>query len=248
MSELTEDKLRRSADFWLKIGRRSAFAYARHANWLFRRVETIDFVGSGSVKRHISVDFEVPPGLPKLGKHAAKGIRLVPISVYYKWPPLMGFDFLGPNGRPTSLYRRATNKQLDFGLLLGMVDLAVARSMFDDEPKSRKDLQSLAREVAKTDVLDSCLQCRLKTVVDNRRPQWAEVERATNELRDELTSKLAGPLNRGREDVAAQIAATVDLAGRLADSSILWVGVDGNPGTDRIPQQRGAAVICPGGV
>ena len=234
MSTLTEDKLERHTDYWLEVGRRSALAYAMHTDWLFRRVETIDFVGSGSVKRHISVDFEMPPGLPELGKHAAKGIKLVPITVYYKWPPLMGFDFLGPDGRPTSLHRRATNRQLDFGLLLGMVDLTVARGMFDHEPRSRKDLRNLAREIAKTEVLDPCLQCRLKTLVDNRRSQWTEVGQATNELREQLTSKLARTLNSGREDVAAQIAATVDLAGRLADSSILWVGVDGKRGTDRI--------------
>ncbi len=233
MSTPTEDTQRKRMDAWQKVGRCTALAYSMHADWLFRRVETIEFVGTGSVKRHISVDFEVPPGLPNLRKLAARGTKLVPISVYYKWPPLMGFDFLDPDGKPTSLYRRATNKQLDYGLLLGMVDLVAARSTFDHEP-SRKELKKRAKEIADNTVLDPCLQCELKALIDKRSPRWPDVQRTANRLRDELTEKFAGPLNGGRKDIAGQIAATVDLAGRLADSSILWIGVDGEPGTDRI--------------
>lgn len=233
MSTPTEDTQRKRKDAWQRIGRRTALAYSMQAEWLFRRVETIEFVGTGSVKRHISVDFEVPPGLPGLRKHAAKGTKLVPISVYYKWPPLMGFDFLDPDGKPTSLYRRATNKGLDYGLLLGMVDLVAALSTFDHKP-SRKELKKRANKIAKNPVLDSCLQCELKALIDERSPHWPDVQQTANKLRDELTEKFAGSPSRGHEGVERQIAATVDLAGRLADSSILWIGVDGEPGTDRI--------------
>jgi hypothetical protein len=232
MSIPTEDTQRTRKDAWQRVGRGTALAYSMHADWLFRRVETIEFVGTGSVKRHISVDFAVPPGLPSLRKRAAKGTKLVPISVYYKWPPLMGFDFLDPDGKPTSLYRRATNKELDYGVLLGMVDL-VALSTFDHKP-SRKELKKRAKKIAKNPVLDPCLQCELKALIDKRSPHWPDVQRTANKLRDELTEKFAGPPIGGRKDIDGQIAATVDLAGRLADSSILWIGVDGEPGTDRI--------------
>ncbi len=236
MGSIADNKLQEQADYWLGIGRRSAYAYAAHKLWLFRRVETMEFVGNGSVKRRISVDFEMPGGLPKLKRHAAEGTKLVPIAVYPKWPPLMGFDFVGPQSRPISLLRRTTNKQLDYGLVLGMVDLAVALSEFDQTPPSRKALQKRAEEIAARDrhVLEPCLQCQLKTVIDNRRPRWDEAVKTINELKVRLNSELEGALNSGRSDVAAQIAATVDLAGRLADGSVLWAGVDGKPGTDRI--------------
>ncbi|MHB8243115.1 MAG: hypothetical protein ACYDHN_14140 [Solirubrobacteraceae bacterium] len=216
MITLVEDKLRERSDFWLRVGRASGVAYATHPLWLFRRVETIDFVGSGSVKRRVSIDFEVPESLPSLKENAVAGMKLVPISVYPKWPPLMGFDFIGSDGRPTALYRRITNRQLDFGLLLGMVDYAVMLS----DPAGA----TLTREV-----LTPGIQGQLRTLVADRRPEWPQIAQTTNKLKAYLSNRLGGT-----PDVADQIAATVDLAGRLADSSILWVGVDGEPGTDRI--------------
>ncbi|HST34446.1 MAG TPA: hypothetical protein VLJ80_13120 [Solirubrobacteraceae bacterium] len=206
-------------EFWLEIGRRTAAAYASHEEWLFRRVETIELIDVSLVKRSISVDFEMPRGLPKLRGRAAPETKLVPISVYYKWPPLMDFSFVGPEGHPTSLYKRATNKKLDFGLLLGMAEKALS---------GRADDERLAPQLIR----------ELEEVVEQRRPSKDLVANATNQLRAELKSKLADALRRerleGHDALITQIAATVDLAGRLSDSSILWVAATGRRGTDRI--------------
>src|SRR5215207_9661841 len=60
MSSNSSESLRQVADSdWFELGRRTAKAYACHHDWLFRRVETIEFVGRRSVKRSISVDFEI---------------------------------------------------------------------------------------------------------------------------------------------------------------------------------------------
>src|ERR1700730_4983782 len=155
---------------WFSVGRRSAGAFAERKDWLSRRVETIEFSGRCTVVRNISVDFEIPKKLPGLRGRAAKGTALVPISVFQKWPPLMGFNLVDPEGHPVSLYLRATNNQLDFGLLLGTADRALALG----EPKAYTYALELPRHLAR----------RL------RRP---EPERLSGDLRRELAAIVAGP-------------------------------------------------------
>jgi hypothetical protein len=183
--------------------------------------------------------FEIPEGLPELGKRAATGTRIVPISIYHKWPLLMDFDFIGPTGDPTSLYLRTTNQKLDLGLLLGMTDLALALGASSGAPLSGADLRVAAqRQARKGDALVPALRRELAKVIESREPSQHEVARAVNQLRDDLVKMLADALERerrlDRNHIAEQIAATVDLAARLAGSSILWVAVQGEPGTDRI--------------
>lgn len=225
---------------WFDIGWKSADAYARNKEWLFRRVETIEFVNRASVKRSVNVDFEVPKQVPKLGQLAAKGARMVPISVLQKWPPLTDFELLGPNDRLTSLYRRTTIKKLDFGLLLGMVDRALDHGVSEADRRPRKQRRRSAREFdhASADGLPPRLRRELAALVQEPIPSDQSVENAVNnlsrELHDRLDATLIDERIRGEEKVAAQIAATVDLAARLAGSSTLWVAVTGTPGTDRI--------------
>jgi len=225
---------------WFDVGRGSATAYDKHQQWLSRRVETIDFVGARSVKRSISVDFEVPAGLPRLKELAAPGTWLVPISVFQKWPRLMGFNFVGPTGHPTSLYLRKTNKQLDFGLLLGMVDLTLSHCESALERHRRELRDTLGRGLGRprAEQLPVELRRKLAAIVQSARPARAAIEDAVNELelhlRTRLSHALANAARPERERTAARITATVDLAGRLAASSVLWVNVDGDPGTDRI--------------
>jgi hypothetical protein len=239
---------------WFGIGKDSAREYACRKDWLFRRVESIEFLGKRSVMRSVSVDFEIPPRLPSLGKRAAKGTVLVPISVFQKWPPLMRFSLVGPDGHPSSLYLRTTNKQLDFGLLLGIAELALGSAARRDRallsriveiPQSclrlcrrrhnRKQKWGVLRERAH---LPRDLQEALALVIATDQPASGDVETATNLLEGELLKKLEGELRRersiGGSEIAGQIAATVDLAAQLAASSILWVPVAGSRGTDRI--------------
>lgn len=225
---------------WFGIGKDSAASYACNKDWLFRRVETIEFVGPRSVRRSISVDFEVPKRLPDLGERAAKGTALVPISALQKWPPLMDFHLLDPAGQPTSRYLRTTNKKLDFGLLLGMADLTLALGAGRAERKSWEMRKRSARKLgrAEPERLGPTLRRELAAVVQNPRPSQSDVAHAVNELGAELERRLSKALERERfqesDRIATQIAATVDLAARLGDSSILWVAVQGTPGTDRI--------------
>jgi hypothetical protein len=108
---------------WYELGHATAQVYQRRSEWLSRRVETIEFAAGGEVLRRLSVDFEIPDGLPELDGLAAPGLQLVPVSSYRKWPPLSTFDFRSDDGQPLSLYRRITNNSLDFGLLIGMAEL-----------------------------------------------------------------------------------------------------------------------------
>lgn len=99
------------------VGKRSAEAYLQRRRWLFRRVETIEFVDRSAVKRRVSVDFHVSHHLPRIRQRV-----LVPLSTTPKWPPLANFSLRGPDGEPASLYRRDVNKALDFGLLHGVLE------------------------------------------------------------------------------------------------------------------------------
>jgi hypothetical protein len=241
MSECSDETLRHlTTSFWFGIGRDTAAAYAAHEAWLYRRVETIEFIGRHSVKRSISVDFEVPDKLPSLRDRAPKGTSLVPISVLHKWPPPMDFDFVGPTGHSTSRYISTTNKQLDFGLLLGMADRALTLGENMGERTSWGLRRKLARQLHRREPerLAPTLRRELAAVVQSPRPSQTAVAHAVNELRSELNKRLDDALEEERmqdgEELATRIAITVDLAARLAGSSILWVAVQGTPGTDRI--------------
>lgn len=241
MSGSADEALKKLAEsLWFEIGRDSAEAYFAHEDWLFRRVETIEFIGRRSVKRSISVDFEVPCNLPSLGDRAPKGALLVPISVFHKWPPTMDFNLVGPTGHPVSRHLGTTNRQLDFGLLLGMADQALTLGESRGERVSCELRRNLARRLKQPEPerLAPALLGELAAVVNSPRPPQTAVAQAVNRLRAELNKRLENALERelklDREEIANRIAATVDLAARLAGSSILWVVVEGAPGTDRI--------------
>jgi hypothetical protein len=229
-----------TASPWYQVGINTAEAYACHHEWLFRRVETIEFVGRRSVKRSVSVDFEVPKQLPDLKGLVARGTRLVPISVLQKWPPLMDFKLTDPQGHPASLYLRTTNRKLDFGLLCGMAD----RTLEHGESMSGRTGWKLRRKIAasrglpRPERLSGTLRSELAAVVQDPMPTQKAVADAVNHLGSELEAHLGAALekeqSRQGEMIATDLAATVDLAARLAGSSILWVPVEGDPGTDRI--------------
>jgi hypothetical protein len=226
--------------FWVEVGRGSAAVYGKHEDWLYRRVETIEFVGRRSVKRNISVDFKIPSGLPRLDDAALKDTVLVPISVLHKWPPLMNFDFIGPNGLPTSRYLGTTNKQLDFGLLLGMAGRALLLGDSQCNGTSRRRCQNWSRRRgrAESETLAPTLMRELKAIVQSPNPTPTLVAQAVNGLSAELNRRLGVALQKewmkNSTELATRMAVTVDLAARLAGSSILWIAVDGRPETDQI--------------
>jgi hypothetical protein len=215
---------------WFELGRRSAPAYACHQNWLFRRVETIEFVGRRSVKRSVSVDFERAEQLPDPKPLVEKGACLVPISVLQKWPPLMDFKLTDPHALPASLYLRTTRKRLDFGLLLGMADLTLrlGEGLTEDEAVDPAKESGPER-------LPAALRRKLADVVEDPVPQQKAVESAVNGLGSELERQLGDALEGKQGDlIEMYMATTVDLAARLAGSSILWVVIHGKPRSDQI--------------
>ncbi|MGN6867760.1 MAG: hypothetical protein ACTHMY_05075 [Solirubrobacteraceae bacterium] len=172
-----------------EIGHATAPVYQRRSEWLSRRVEAIEFAAGGEVLRRLSVDFEIPDGLPHLDGLAAPGVQLVPVSSYRKWPPLSTFDFRSEDGQPLSLYRRITNNSLDFGLLVGMTELV-------SEPPSEE------------------LKAKLWGIVMADKPPNHEVERTVKSLAEHLKAHaFAGTAPDVPEviDLAARLASSVIL-------------------------------------
>lgn len=230
MSSNFSESLRQLTDSdWFDLGRRTAEAYACHHDWLFRRVETIEFVGR-SVKRSISVDFEIAEELPDPKPLVENGASLVPISVLQKWPPLMDFKLTNPQGGSGSLYLRTTRKRLDFGLLLGMAELTLQLGM-DRAGSERIE----AQDVPTSAQLPAPLQRKLAAIVQDPIPEQKAVENAVNGLGAELEKQLGDALEGEQGDlIATHMATTVDLAARLAGSSILWVVARGKDRSDQI--------------
>ena len=220
MAAMAEPRELSDAEFWLEVGKGSAAQFADRTSWLYRRVESLELGGDEWAKRQVSVDFEIPKELPSLEGHAAENTWLVPISVFPKWPPLMGFSFIGPDEHAVSLYTRATNKRLDFGLVRGMVELALGHA------------SAVNRDIS-PDLLAS-----LESVVNDDHVETERVERVATELRSALQERLQTELDAehgaGRSELAHQIAATVDLAAQLSASSVLWVPVTGKAGHGHI--------------
>jgi hypothetical protein len=233
MSGSKDETLRELTDSdWFRTGWKSAAVFSCNSEWLFRRVEAIEFLDLRSVRRSVTIDFEVPKGLPALGDRGRKGTVLVPIAVMEKWPPPMDFHLVDWAGHSLSRYLSTTTKRLDFGLLLGMVDLALAHESRQDRKASEWCGSNGPKGLAPV------LQRELAALIREAQPSQADVANAVNGLAAELRKRLDGALFRERSkdcsEIATQVAATIDLAGRLASGSILWVVVPGEPGTDRI--------------
>lgn len=87
-------------------------------DWVRRRVETISFVDRRLVRRHVSIDFEVP----KIRKGVSEDSGLVPISIIDKWPPLLNFDLRSRSNLPLPLLTTKENACMDEALLLAIAE------------------------------------------------------------------------------------------------------------------------------
>jgi hypothetical protein len=211
-------------DCWFEIGREAAPIYARDQEWLFRRVETIEFVDRRSVKRTVTVDFEIPEGHRSLHRHpkrpGPKETFLVPIAMMQKWPPTMNFQMVDEHGTKLSRYRGSTTKRVNFGLLIGVIDLALGG------PKEKKAEQITPR-----------LRRDLAEIVDDPQPSQVAVARVVNELNEQLEDLRQTTAHKRCKDAgesANGAAAALDLAARLSSGSILWVAVTGPHRSDRL--------------
>jgi hypothetical protein len=243
-TQVEEEREDPTQSFWFGIGKSTAPVFEQREDWLFRRVESIEFLGRKSVRRSVSVDFEIPKHLPDLKERAAPETKLIPISVFQKWPPLMGFDLIDPQGHSASLYRRTTNKELDYGLLLGMIELLLngnshrVGAAAHDSVLSRSAMALLNHRWTKAAQLSRDLQDDLEAVLFADRPARERIEDIAHRLKRELDKalkvRLEAQASNDQHELALRIARRVDLASQLAASSILWVPVQGVPGTDRI--------------
>jgi hypothetical protein len=228
-----------SSDVWFTHGRATAPAYARSEEWLSRRVEAIEFVDRRSVRRTVTVDFEIPKGLPSMGDRAAKGTVLVPIAVMQKWPPTMDFQLTDAKGHALSRYKGTTTQKLDFGLLLGMIDLVLGGHRTESWATRHIRDGRIGRRFAHppSDQIDRSLLVELAEIVENPEPGQERVTRAMNRLNtlvQDVHPFRPGASPRGMGAFEDGVARTVDLAGRLCAGSILWVPVPGPVGDDRI--------------
>jgi hypothetical protein len=203
--DLTPEDLR--GEPWFGIGKDTAETFMRREEWLFRRVESIEFIARRSVRRRVSVDFEIPADLPPSGREAAGGANLVPVSVLHKDPPLMDFDLCSPDDLPMSFYKRATNRKLDFGLLMGMAELTL------------RDGAKLSQRLVEA----------IEALIIADKVNTSGVEFVAAQLERELSNDA-----RYSWDMHDEIAATVDLAAQLGASALLWVPVFGEPRSDQI--------------
>lgn len=207
-----------TGSFWFRIGNQSAEVFECHKKWLFRRVESIEFVDRRSVLRSVSVDFEVPKHLPSLEDRAPEDTFLVPVAVIQKWPPTMDFHLVDQQGHTLSRYLGVTTDRLDLGLLCGTIDLALGAA------------GSWRR-------LDSRLLERIAEIIRHPRPSQTVVAGMVNELSNDLqrASRPTPEVMRSeRQELSESVAKVVDLVARLAAGTILWVAVRGPTGADRI--------------
>jgi hypothetical protein len=227
------------SDRWFKLGRWTAPAYARSEKWLSRRVETIEFVDRRSVRRTVTVDFEVPKGLPSMRDRAAKGTVLVPIAVMQKWPPTMDFRLTDAKGHALSRYKGTTTQKLDFGLLIGMIDRVLGGHATDTWVTRHVRDGQLGQHFRRhpSNRIDRSLLVELAEIVEDREPEQERVARVMNRLNTLLQGAhpfRPGASSKGMGAFADGLTRTVDLAGRLCAGSMLWVAVPGPAGDDRI--------------
>lgn len=200
---------------WFKIGKKTAPVFTSDEEWLFRRVESIEFVDRRSVKRTVTVSFNKTKALPSLRNYAPRGTHLVPIAMIQKWPPTMDFELEDAESTMLARYTGTATKELDFGLLMGMVDESLRGTRGEITDRLRRELAE---------------------IVEDPQPSQDDVTRVVNELNAQLednrTKKISSQrIFAGGED---PVAATIDLAARLSGGSILWVAVPGKANADRV--------------
>lgn len=241
---------RLSESDWYWVGRNAALAYERDHKWLFRRVESIEFVDRRSVRRTVLVDFEVPRKLRSLHKQkigpknkkkkvGPKNTFLVPIATQQKWPPTMDFKLEDASGNKISRYRSKTTKRLDFGLLMSLIDLALTERGTEERKqwkKHQKGKQWKVRSSVPSAEISDDLKQELAEIVDEPQPLQEKVTEVVNKLSAELEEKRPPEEKQWQQPKHSGdlVVAAVDLAARLAGASLLWVAVPGPRNTDRI--------------
>jgi hypothetical protein len=93
--------------------------------WVRRRVETVDFLGAGSLRRSVSVDFEIPET-----DFETPAPLLVPLALLEK-RPLVDFDVIDEASNALPVCTRAENGFAAWSMLAAVAAVEV-RDAFDD--------------------------------------------------------------------------------------------------------------------
>lgn len=193
-----------------EVGRSATSAIATQSEWIHRRVERISFPSPEEpvYRRHVSVDFTIPPELvPAQKEPDGRGRFYVPLSLLLKWPPLLRLDLRDAVGHPIPLLTGAQNALLDAALLEALALKATGEPELSPELRTAIEMLTSDREMAKEG---------LRTLL----PALDEAEQITS-FDKERKSLRMDPV-------------FVSIAGGLRDSTFLWLRVAGEAGDREI--------------
>jgi hypothetical protein len=124
------------------IGEHSAECMRQGEDWVHRRVESITWVDERVWRRHVSIDFTIPEGLPASRRRGDRDLYYVPVASLQKWPPLLNLDLHSAEGQAHLLTSNG-NAVIDAAMLYGL-----ARHAMGVVPAraQRATVESLARE------------------------------------------------------------------------------------------------------
>lgn len=88
--------------------------------WVHRRAERVTFLDDQTIRRQISVDFELPNGLPATDSEVSVDY-LVPLALLRK-VPLIGFDLRDEAGASVPVLTRHQNGQVAWSVLIAYAE------------------------------------------------------------------------------------------------------------------------------
>jgi hypothetical protein len=115
------------------------------AGWVYRRVESLDFVDERTLRRRVSVDFELPPQAVCVEATASSQCFAIPLGLFRKGV-LRRFDALDESDRSLPLLTRSQTAEIGARLLVSVAIVALQDAGYDRElePEVVADLREVA--------------------------------------------------------------------------------------------------------
>ncbi|HEX2149418.1 MAG TPA: hypothetical protein VHI31_04500, partial [Actinomycetota bacterium] len=112
-------------------------------SWVKRRVETVDFLGAGSLRRRVSVDFQIPES----GFMFGVSPRPIPLALLEK-RPLIDFDITDEAGGVLPVCTRAENCFAAWSMLAAVASVEMEYLEVDEPLRDIEDLWKDLRAIA----------------------------------------------------------------------------------------------------
>ena len=96
------------------------------AQWVVRRVESIDFVDDRTVRRRVSVDYTVPRDAVTLRVGDKQAVRILPLALMRR-KNMINFDFRDHDGRPMPLLGLRENQALTLAVVHAWAATTIGR-------------------------------------------------------------------------------------------------------------------------